>query len=394
MKTPLAWFNLIHNRVRTLVAVAGVTFAVVLIFMQLGFLETLKSTATVIYDALDFDICIRSKDYLHLASAGTFPRSRLYQAASIPGVVQVTPFYVLPNLWRSPPHSPRAGENRGILVMGVQPGLPTFRIPDLQRAADDLLVSPEVMLIDQRTRREYGPLNGQEFGDADVQARVETELGGQQTRLVGHFRLGTGFSANGAVLVTDDGFMRVTPGRTADEVTLGLVQLPPGSQPQAIRDAARRIQQTVPPDVDVLTREDVRVQELNYWVRGTSFGLIFQVGVGIALIVGGAIVYQVLTSDVANMLPEYATLKAMGYSDRYLSGIVVRQGAMLAVISYVCGFVLALALYFVTSRLAGIPIHMTGSNAALVLGLSLAMCTVSSIGAARKMFRADPADLF
>lgn len=394
MKTPLAWFNLLHNRVRTLVAVAGVTFAIVLIFMQLGFLEALKSTATVIYDALDFDICIRSKDYLHLASAGTFPRARMYQAASTVGVVQVTPFYVLPNLWRSPPHSSRPGENRGILVMGVQPGLPTFRVAELQRAVDTLLVSPDVMLIDQRTRPEYGPINGVAFGDEDVQAGVETELGGQRARLVGYFRLGTGFSANGAVLVTDRGFLRAAPGRTAEDVTLGLVQLPKSTPPATVREIAGRIKQRITADVDVLTREEVRVQELNYWVRGTSFGLIFQVGVGIALIVGGAIVYQVLASDVANMLPEYATLKAMGYSDGYLGGIVVRQAAVLAVVSYGCGFVLALGLYFVTSRLAGIPIQMTPGNAVLVFGLSVAMCTVSSIGAVRKMFRADPADLF
>ena len=92
MKTPLAWLNLVHNRVRTAVAVAGVAFAIVLMFMQLGFLEAVKASATMIYDVLDFDICIRSIDYLNLADARTFPRTRLLHANGVKGVERGVPF--------------------------------------------------------------------------------------------------------------------------------------------------------------------------------------------------------------------------------------------------------------------------------------------------------------
>src|SRR5882762_1933243 len=102
MRTFLAWRNLVHNKVRTLVAVAGVTFAVVLIFMQLGFFGAVETTATVAYSALDFDLCIRSKDYLHFAKTRSFPAARLKQAEGVPGVRRVSPFYVGVRYWRTP----------------------------------------------------------------------------------------------------------------------------------------------------------------------------------------------------------------------------------------------------------------------------------------------------
>ena len=81
-------------------AVAGVTFAVVLIFMQLGFLEAVRTSATIIYNVLDFDICVRSTDYLYLSDSRSFVRDRLYQAESVAGVEKVMPFNLGLFMWR------------------------------------------------------------------------------------------------------------------------------------------------------------------------------------------------------------------------------------------------------------------------------------------------------
>ena len=80
MRIPLAWLNLVHSKMRTALAVAGVAFAVVLIFMQLGFLGSAEQSATLVFEALDFDVLIRSRHYLHLVASRTFPRDRLDQA--------------------------------------------------------------------------------------------------------------------------------------------------------------------------------------------------------------------------------------------------------------------------------------------------------------------------
>ncbi|MFV1967484.1 MAG: ABC transporter permease DevC [Pirellulaceae bacterium] len=391
MRTSLARANLVHNKVRTLVAIAGVAFAVVLIFMQLGFIGALETTANLIYNALRFDICIRSKDYVHFSQAGTFPMRRLHQAASVAGVQRLCPFYAELNLWRIPPGSKYAGQKRGVLTMGIRPRDPVFRLQELQNQATLRLVEPDRMLIDRETRRDFGPRNGRRFGDQDVAAGVETEIGDKRVRIVGHFSMGAGFAANGSIIMNDRGFARVTATRTENDVTLGLIQLDPGAPIARTASALRRI---LPDDVEVLTRPQVLSQEKNYWVWQTTYGFIFQTGVVIALVVGTVIVYQVLSSDVANLLPEYATLKALGYRDRYLAGVVLKQALALSILGFIPGLLISLLLYYITSSLANIPIRMTWFNFLFVLALSTMMCTISGLGAMRKTFTADPADLF
>jgi putative ABC transport system permease protein len=385
MKTHLAWRNLVHERSRTAVAAAGVAFAVVLIFMQLGFFGALQRTATIIYDALDFDVCLQSRDYLHLAESRTFPRARLYQAAAQPDVRHVRPFHVVIRPWQNP-HS---GERRGILAMGVPSSEAVFRRQDIQNQIDALLSTHESVLIDRMTRHEFGPVNNERFGDEDV--GVETEVAHRRVRIVGHFELGTGFAANGAVLLNESGFRRVTPERSADAVSLGLIAV---RSPESAEQVARRLQDILPADVQVLTREQVFSNERERWVQRTSFGLIFKMGIGVALFVGTAIVYQVLSSDVTNLLPEYATLKAMGYNNRYLAGIVVSQALILAVFGFIPGYFCSLLLFQVTSQGTRIPMDMTAENVVLVFSLAVMMCSISGLGAAWKVFRADPASLF
>ncbi len=391
MKTFLAWRNLVHNRVRTLVAVAGVTFAVVLIFMQLGFFGAVETTATVVYSALDFDLCIRSKDYLHFADSRSFPDARLKQAQGIAGVKSVSPFYVGIRLWRNP--QPNKGEEYGVMVMGCRPQDPLFLREDIQQTAREVLVKEDVVLIDSLTRKEFGPKNGSRFGDEDI--GVVTEVMHRKVRVGGHFRLGTGFASNGAVLMTDRGYVRVSPGQSLSRVCLGLIKLEEGADAD---DVAARMRAALPggrnPDVEVLTREEVLAVERNRWVGRTSFGLIFQLGVGVALFVGTAIVYQVLSADVTSLMPEYATLKAMGYANSYLMKVILQQAVVLSLLGFLPGWGLAQVLYYVTSEGAGIPIQMTRQNLLLVLVLSVVMCVLSGFGAARKTLNADPAELF
>ncbi len=384
MKTPLAWLNLVHNMVRTGVAVAGVSFAVVLLFMQLGFLGAVQSTATLIYDALDFDIAIRSKEYLHLTDTRSFSRSRLYQAASVPGVAEANPFYVEMQFWRNPYN----GRRRAILVMGMEPTHQVFKLPEI-RQQSDALVRPEFLLVDRKSRREFGPKNGRKFSDEDN--GVKTKLGAQQVRIVGNFELGAGLSADGAVLIGDQGFARLVPGRTAEVVNLGLVKLKGNAQADVVVAHLNRI---LPDDVEVLSRDDMIDYELNRWIYETQIGIIFQLGVMLSLVIGSAIVYQVLSTDVSNHISEYATLKAMGYSDRSLSGVVIQQALLLGLFGFVPGLLFSLLLYAVTSYLAGILIGMTWLRVGVVFGLSVAMCIVSALAAARKLRRVEPADLF
>lgn len=413
MKTQLACFNLLHNRVRTAVAVAGVTFAVVLMFMQLGFLQAVIASARIVYDDLEFDICIRSKDYLLLSDARSFPGARLHQIEGVAGVRDVVPCNIGLQLWRTPremrertlieqllsqsaqplpgatrPLVTQRGEQRSVLVIGVERGDRVFKNIELHRAVQETLQTPEMALIDTTTRPEYGAKDASQFGPEDRGLRAE--INGQKVVITGFFRRGAGLAASGAVIVNERGFDRLTAPSRRDRVTLGLVKLNPGADPKLI---SAHLNERFS-DVEAIPRAQVIKAETKHWTDGTNYGLIFRTGVVIALIVGTAIVYQVLASDISSLLPEYATLKAMGYPNAYLSKIVLQQAILLAVMSLIPGWLISAGLYALTSSVAAIPIEMTLVNFVLVCGLTLVMCAASGLAAMRKAFQAEPADLF
>ena len=387
MKTPLAWHNLAHHKVRTVAAVAGVTFAVVLIFLQLGFRGTAEETASLVYDALEFDVLLRSSHTERLAQCRPFPRLRLIQATSLPGVREVNSVLYGYSRWQSP-----QGKARLIIMLGIDPKESVFTGEELRRKAG-LLTAPEFLLIDRASRSEFGPRNGREFGDEDI--GTEPELSYRRVRIAGHFFLGTTFDADGLIVLNKEGFRRVSPAWPKDHVSLGLICLEPGADPAAVARRLRDffVEQSID-DVEVFTRAEAVEYERWVWLWQMSIGVIFTMGVAVALVVGSVIVYQILSSDVTNHLPEYATLKAMGYSDGFLSGVVLQQAVILALLGFVPGLAISLGLYAATSWQTRLPVEMTLLRVAGVLGLSLAMCITSGLVALRKLRQAAPADLF
>jgi len=381
-KTPLASRNLLHDKLRMLVATAGVTFAVVLVLMQLGFYGAVKRTATTIYDQLDFDIVLLSPDYLHLSKAGTIPMVRLVQAEQVPGVASARPLYLGFNLWLNKPAGRRTqAERRGILIMAFPLDRPAFR-PEMNLDLAALRL-PAQVLMDLRSRSEFQPWY----------VGWETEVGRTRIRVAGTFELGTGFGADGALIASDATFRRLFPGRPLDRPSLGLIKLNDPAEADAVAERLRQLYPTRG-DVRVMTRREIERSERQHWLEKTSVGFIFFLGVIVGLIVGTAIVYQVLASDIANHLAEYATLKAMGYSHRFLAGVVLRQALMLAAAGFLPGVLLAWLLYEVTRAGAHIPMQLTLPTAALVFVLTLGMCMFSGLLSMRKVFGADPADLF
>ena len=421
MSTPLAWKNLTHNKVRTSIGVAGVGFAVILIFMQLGFLGAIKKTATQIYDALEFDLMLRSPGYLHLTEPRYFPRGRVYQAASLPEVSHARPFYLGLSEWQAPISSnvpmtgleeeseDPAGQWRGIITMGTDPSDPGFSRQDIAGLAREL-TDPRFVLVDSESKPEYGPAENGKFGKADI--GVSTGLGPKRVKIIGLFKLGTGMASNGACLTSPEGYIRACPWQTIDDVNFGLIKLHDPNQAEVVRAKLQEIygipttisnaeshldhraEWLTNTDVEILTRAEVNKHEEHRWVVDTPLGQIFQLGVWVALFVGVAIVYQVLSNDIANMLGEYATLKAMGYSNMYLTSVVLQQSVLLALVGYLPSLGISWLLYQLVEAEAGMPMFMTREIMITVLLLAIAMCVVSGLGALRKLFQADPADLF
>lgn len=400
MRTDLALQNISHNKKRAALSIAGISIAIVLIFMQLGFRGAVSNTATMIYSRMDFDLMLSSPDYLHFVVPGQIPRDILDQTASRRDIKSVSPFHVSMANWDVPQRSgeTESQQSRIIVVMGIQPGSPTFHSGE-QKVVRDLekLTHENFVLIDQKTFSEYGPVNGQRFTEEDI--GVTTTVGGKPITIAGLFEMGSGLTANGALLVTEQGFDRLLPFDSYNNVSMGLIQFADGLTSSQKSNIQKELQQQYKIEdgaaqVDVLTKQQVLDRELDRWLNDTPIGFIFFMGVIISMLVGAAIVYMVLSNDVARKISEYATLKAMGYSNWFLAAVVMKQAVYLSIIAYVPSLLVSLTLYWITASLAQIPIFMTVERVFLVFGLSIVMSTTSGALAIRKLWQTEPAELF
>lgn len=379
-RIPLAWYNLRHDRARLLVAVAGVTFAVLLMFMNLGFLGALVSTTTNFYDEFNGDIFLISPQSLEISTTKAFPRERLYQAAGIEGVQRVMPLYTEYALWKNP----ETGVSRAMFVYAFNPSDPVFLMPEFNTLEKrQALQQPNSAFIDRLSRPEFGP---QTVG-------LETEADRRRVTIAGQYDLGGGFAADATLIMSDQNFLRFFAPRPLDQVNLGMVQLEPGADAQRVKAA---LQAQLPADVEVYTKSEIVRKESQYWIQTTSIGFIFGLGVLVSFVVGTVIVYQILYTDIRDHLREYATLKAIGYSGGYLFKTVLQEAMLLALMGYIPGLILSLGLYTLAyNATAGtLPMQMTLFRVGFVFTLTVLMCALSGLVSVRKAVTADPAEVF
>ena len=179
--------------------------------------------------------------------------------------------------------------------------------------------------------------------------------------------------------------------RSKGFINVGLIKLKPGSDVKAFMT---KLQDHLPADVRVLSKEEYINFDKEYWQSSTAIGFIFSLGVMLGIIVGIVVVYQILYTNVSEHLPEYATLKALGYRHRYLLKIVFQQAFLIAVLGYFPGFVITIIQYEITRQATLLPIGMTTERAVVVFISTLVMCLISGATAVRKLQDADPADIF
>jgi putative ABC transport system permease protein len=381
-RIPLGWLQLRREKLRFVVALLGVAFAVILILMQLGFREAMFGSAIRYHERLHYDVALLSPETSFIVQPRSFSSRRLYQARGVPGVAAVTPVYLGIGQWKNP----ASHETRSIFVMGFDPAERVLDSPEVERQRSRI-TAEDAVLFDDASRPEFGPIAAQvRAGEA-----VAVELNHRRIRVAGLFSFGTSFGIDGSLLTSDTNFLRIFPERERGLIELGLVRIEPGRDAGRVRDAIRA---ALPADVLVLTRSEYAEKERRYWDANTPIGYVFAFGVAVGLVVGGIIVYQILFADVSDHLPEYATLKAIGYSNRYLAGVVMQQAVILAVLGYLPGLAIGLLLYRVSAEATRLPLAMTWPRGLGVLALTVAMCCASALLALRKVRSADPADVF
>lgn len=376
MQTRLAWRNLIHHKMRLLAITIGITFVVTLIFAQIGMQAAVLNAAVLVFNRLNFDIALISPQYIYLRSAGTLPHHRLYQASTIEAVQQAMPLYVSLVQWK---HA-QTGELGYMQMLGYNPHDPVFQLPDLD-AQTEALRQPNVVFMDRRARPAVGP---KAIG-------VSTEVQQHQIRIGGHFTLGSGFTGLGTLIVSDVNFSRIRNGFPLNQVSLGLITVVPEAEPA---DVAQRLRRLLPADVQVLTRAEMKAYETDYWRNNTPSGIVLGAGVLMACLVGTVVIYQVLATDISHRLSEYATLKALGYKDGYISSIVLQQALMLAIMGFIPGLAFSFGVYEVLARQTHFMMDMPPLRIVAVIVMSTGMCTLSGLLALQKLKKSDPAELF
>jgi putative ABC transport system permease protein len=378
----LAWRQLRSERARLFSAIAGVMFACVLVFMQLGFRSALFESATALLSAFRADLFLMHPMTLVSFRPETMPRVRASQAQALPEVRAAVPVYLAQATWRNP----ETGTRRPIQVVGFDIEAGVMDFPGLAPLIE-ALKRPDSMAFDLRSRPEFGDVAKLLY----ARGPFEVQVGNRDMLVVGLVEIGPSFAADGNVVMSEVNFRRVVAQRAVSAIDLVAISLVPGAD---LMLAKQRLAAALPADVTVLTQAELVAWERRYWEETTPIGFIFAFGSLMGLVVGMVIVYQILFSDIASHLREYATLKAMGYSNAYLGRVVLSAALILAVLGFLPGLVLSMILYEVVARGTFLPLAMDVDRALGVFGMIFAMCGTAGLLAMRKLRDADPADNF
>jgi len=290
--------------------------------------------------------------------------------------------HIFPGVWKNPWNNDR----RSINIIGFNPEHDLLDAKGFDETRH-LLRGQDVVIFDAASRPEFGPV----AEELDPDKKLFVEINDRKVQVAGLFHMGTSFGIDGSIMTSVDNWLRLFPNRSRNDIELGLIRLKPGADAEATRD---RLRSYLPKDVLVMTKVDFVQREQNYWNAATPIGYIFAFGAIMGFVVGAIIVYQILFADVSEHLNEYATLRALGYPNRFISGIVIQQAVILGVLGFFPG---VLAVYFLSAKAAAathLPLYITQDRAVFVFILTLSMCAISALLAVRKVHRLDPADVF
>ncbi len=371
----LAWRNAFLNHGRAAAAIAGTAVAIVLIFFQLGSLQAIRSAATLLYEYFDFDLAIVSRDYQFLYNAPVLDRVRLAQARAVPVVEDTFGLNLKVSRWVNPATKARSS----LMLVGIDEKPRFLRDPSLKRGLRRLGAGDNV-IIDSYSDPDYG----------DMRIGSTGRIRGRQVRIAARYRLGMFFYAEGSAVMGNRRFPDFSD-HSSRQMNVGLIRLSETADPIAAR---AKLTSVLPNDVRVLTKAELIHQEQDYFVKVKPLGIIFRIGTFIAFVVGVVILLQVLATDLANRWSEFATLKAMGFDNFFVTQSGVAQSLILALCAYGPAWI---TIYFVFGFIgdrAHLPLDLGPPLTLTVLAITLTMCTIAALLGLRRVARADPAELF
>jgi len=377
----LAWRLLTHGRATLAAAILGVMFACLLVFMQLGFMDSLNESSTMIAKRFQGELFLVHKQSQALSSTVPFSRTELQRVLASHYVDSIVPVYIGQARFKNP----ETKVNRTLMVWGSEPTETVLTLADIERFRA-ALTRRDTAVFDESSRPE--------FGDIAVLLKrgpVVTEVNDRKMDVIGTVRLGTSFAADGNLITSDQNFFRILPSRHPSQIDVGVIRVKANAN---ISQLQQNLRLFLNDNVHVFTKKEFIDFEYQYWQNSAPLGFIFGFGTIMGLVVGLVIVYQILFTDITNHLREYATLKAMGYSNRYLLLVVFSSSLILAIIGFIPGFLISMGLYKLAESFTFIPMPMPLTKVMNVFLMILTMCVFAGAIAMQKMRSANPADMF
>jgi putative ABC transport system permease protein len=373
MTLTLAIRNLFHDRVRLAVTLVGILFSIVLVAVQLGLYLGARTMIISMIDRTDGDLWIMAYGTKNFEEAQPISVRDRYAALSTPGVVKAIPLITSFTDWKKP-----TGGSTLVVIIGAERddgGLTPWNVVEGDVSG---LGARDAVIVDKTYLAELG-LNG--VGDT-------AQVGASRVRVTGLTEGIRSFTVTPYIFTTLNR-ARSLLDMPADNITYVVAKLEPGAEVEAVRNAIR----SKTPDSEVLTKAEFRSRSLGHWLFATGAGVALLGGAVLGLVVGTVIVAQTLYSSTKDHLNEFATLRALGSSSGYIHRVILAQAALSAVLGYVLGMAIALVIVTLSEHTA-LPIVMTPGLAALLLGLTVAMCAISAVAAIGKVMRIDPAMVF
>lgn len=380
-RLPIGWLQLSHNRTRFAAALAGVAFANVLVFVQLGIMNSMGAATLRPYAFFRADVMISAADANALTDGGNVARQWLLQALADPDVTAGMGLFIANVPWD------RGDKDISLTTFGIDPAQPAFLAPDV--AGDIALLQVEDAAILDRLARGLGQ---DEAAAIRPQSPQSFETQGRTLTAFATFAGGGGFGGDGYMLVSDQTFLSLFPARSSTAPDHILLALRPGARAETV---IPRLQTLISdPSLRIRTYAQAAQDDLRYQQTKRPTGIIFGFGVLIGVLVGLVIVYQVLSTDVADHLREYATFKAMGYGPGFFLGIVFEEALVLGLLGFIPGLVVGTAILTLMGAITTLPLAMTPSMAVSVFAGTVVFSALSGAIATRRLAAADPADLF
>ena len=380
-RLPIGWLQLTHSRTRFVAALAGVAFANVLVFVQLGIMNSMGSATLRPYDFFQADIMISAGDANALADGSNVARQWLLQAMADPDVTDGMGLFLANVAWD------RGDKDISLTTFGVDPAKPGFISPAISGDLN-LLQVQDAAILDRLARG----LGKDEAAAIRPQTPLSFESQGRTLTAYATFAGGGGFGGDGYMLVSDQTFLSQFPARSSAAPDHILLQLRPGADVQAVVTRLKTL--ISDPSLRIRSNADAAQEDLRYQQTRRPTGIIFGFGVLIGVLVGLVIVYQVLSTDVADHLREYATFKAMGYGPRFFLSVVFEEALVLGIMGFIPGLIVGTAILTLMGKITTLPLAMTPSMALSVFVGTIVFSAVSGAIATRRLAAADPADLF